>query len=51
MIDTKQFVDELLSRGIQKIAGVPCSFLTPLINEAENRGLYEPFVNEGDARA
>ena len=51
MIDTKQFVDELLSRGIQKIAGVPCSFLTPLINEAENRGLYEPFVNEGDAMA
>lgn len=51
MIDTKQFVDELLSRGIEKIAGVPCSFLKPLINEAENRGIYEPFVNEGDAMA
>lgn len=51
MIDTKQFVDELLLRGIEKIAGVPCSFLTPLINEAENRGIYEPFVNEGDAMA
>lgn len=51
MIDTKCFMDELLSRGIEKIAGVPCSFLGPLINEAENRGLYEPFVNEGDALA
>ena len=38
MIDTKQFVDELLLRGIEKIAGVPCSFLTPLINEAEKQG-------------
>lgn len=51
MIDTRQFVDGLLLRGIEKIAGVPCSFLTPLINEAENRGIYEPFVNEGDAMA
>lgn len=51
MIDTRQFVDELLSRGIEKLAGVPCSFLKPLINEAENRGIYEPFVNEGDAMA
>lgn len=51
MIDTKAFIDELISRGVDKIAGVPCSFLSPLINEAGNRGLYEPFVNEGDALA
>lgn len=51
MRDTKQFMDSLMSRGIDKIAGVPCSFLGPLINEAQNRGIYEPFVNEGDALA
>ncbi len=51
MIDTKEFVDGLISKGINKFAGVPCSFLGPLINEAGNRGLYEPFVNEGDALA
>lgn len=51
MIDTKKFVDELVEKGVDKIAGVPCSFLGPLIHEAENRGIYEPFVNEGDALA
>lgn len=51
MIDTGAFMDMLLSIGIEKLAGVPCSFLGPLINEAENRGVYEPFVNEGDAMA
>lgn len=51
MIDTKKFVDQLIAGGIHRIAGVPCSFLGPLINEAENRGMYEPFVNEGDALA
>ena len=51
MIDTKQFVNDLLAKGVDKIAGVPCSFLGPLINEAQNRGIYEPFLNEGDALA
>lgn len=51
MIDTRYYVDELRSNGIEKLVGVPCSFLGPLINEAENRGIYEPFVNEGDALA
>lgn len=51
MIDTQQFMDKLLGNGVEKIAGVPCSFLGPLINEAQNRGIYEPFVNEGDALA
>ena len=51
MCDTKLFVDELLKNGFEKIAGVPCSFLSSLINEAEKRGLYEAFVNEGDALA
>ncbi|MCL1866137.1 MAG: thiamine pyrophosphate-binding protein, partial [Oscillospiraceae bacterium] len=51
MVDTKTFVDELKSNGFEKFAGVPCSFLSSLINEAENRGIYEAFVNEGDAAA
>jgi phosphonopyruvate decarboxylase len=51
MIDTKQFLDDLISNGIEKLIGVPCSFLGSLINEAENRNIYEPFVNEGDALA
>lgn len=51
MLDTKMFIDFLVLNGINKIAGVPCSYLCPLINEAENRGIYEPFTNEGDALA
>lgn len=51
MIDTAAFLDELAEAGFGKVAGVPCSFLGPLINEADNRGMYEPFVNEGDALA
>lgn len=50
-INTSEFVDELIAKGVRRIAGVPCSFLGPLINEAQNRGIYEPFVNEGDALA
>lgn len=51
MMNTANFIDRLEEAGIRKIAGVPCSFLTPLINEALNRRVYEPFVNEGDAVA
>ncbi|MCL1903601.1 MAG: thiamine pyrophosphate-dependent enzyme [Oscillospiraceae bacterium] len=51
MNDTKLFIDELKEYGFEKFAGVPCSFLGSIINEVENRGLYEAFVNEGDALA
>lgn len=51
MIDTRAYMDILIERGVEKLAGVPCSFLGPLINEAQRRNIYEPFVNEGDALA
>jgi len=51
MNETNIFINTLVLNGFKKFAGVPCSFLSPLINEAENRGIYEPFVNEGDALA
>ena len=49
MLNTVVFLDQLIGNGIEKIIGVPCSFLGGLINEAENRGRYEPFITEGDA--
>jgi phosphonopyruvate decarboxylase len=51
MIDACVFLDKLTDRGFNRLAGVPCSFLSALIIEAEKRGIYEPFVNEGDAMA
>lgn len=51
MIDTSAYMDELIAKGVEKLAGVPCSFLGPLIQEARRRNMYEPFVNEGDALA
>ena len=49
MIDILSFLRQLQGSGVEKIAGVPCSFLGPLINAATNQGIYEPFTNEGDA--
>ncbi|MCL1864041.1 MAG: thiamine pyrophosphate-dependent enzyme [Defluviitaleaceae bacterium] len=51
MINTDDFLEHLLNNGIEKIAGVPCSFLSSLINRATDRGMYVPFTNEGDATA
>lgn len=51
MIDTSAYMDMLAEGGVEKLAGVPCSFLGPLIHEARRRNIYEPFVNEGDALA
>lgn len=51
MIDTKEFVDKLIEKGVTEVVGVPCSTMTPLINELSNRGLYTPYVNEGSAVA
>jgi len=51
MINTADFLDKLLENGTEQLAGVPCSFLSPLINEALKRHIYEPFLNEGDAVA
>lgn len=50
-METGGFIDLLLSAGIQSFSGVPCSYLKQLIEETQNRGLYLPFANEGDATA
>lgn len=51
MIDASDFVDELVSGGIRYLTGVPCSFLTPLINEsiARQDTRYLIASSEGDA--
>lgn len=51
MIDSTKFMEKLIDLGVNKGAGVPCSFLSGLINAAINSGRYENFVNEGDALA
>lgn len=51
MIDTQNFLKQLIENGISRFAGVPCSFLGSLINAAEQQKIYDPFVNEGDAVA
>ncbi|UWF47034.1 phosphonopyruvate decarboxylase [Pseudomonas sp. N3-W] len=51
MIDASDFVDELVRGGIRYLTGVPCSFLTPLINEsiARQDTRYLIASSEGDA--
>lgn len=53
MIDASDFVDELVSGGIRYLTGVPCSFLTPLINAsiARQDTRYLIASSEGDALA
>ncbi len=51
MIDAKDFIDQMKSKKITFYAGVPCSFLTPLINYVINEKslTYISAANEGDA--
>lgn len=53
MIETASFVERLRGAGLGWYTGVPCSYLTPLINRAINdpRAGYLPAANEGDAVA
>ena len=53
MIDADRLIDELAGAGFGLVTGVPCSFLTPVINAAiESSSLrYVPATNEGDAVA
>jgi phosphonopyruvate decarboxylase len=53
MIEAQDFVEAARSRGIEWYTGVPCSFLTPLINYVINdeRLTYISSANEGDAVA
>lgn len=53
MIRADVFLDELARRGVDIVSGVPCSYLTPLINTVINSDAvrYLPAANEGDAVA
>lgn len=53
MIEARVFIDAALARGYRWYTGVPCSFLTPFINEAiaDQRLHHIPAPNEGDAVA
>jgi phosphonopyruvate decarboxylase len=53
MIEAQDFIEAARSRRIEWYAGVPCSFLTPLINYVINdeRLTYISSANEGDAVA
>ena len=53
MLDSRAFVDVLKARGYSFFSGVPCSFLTPLINEiaAGKSGNYVGATSEGEAIA
>lgn len=53
MIEAREFVEPARERGFLTWAGVPCSFLTPFINQViDDPGLrYVASANEGDAVA
>ncbi len=53
MIDADAFLDAAVGRGVDFFTGVPCSFLTPLINRALCRGdlAYVGAASEGEAVA
>ncbi len=51
MLETRQFGEELRQRGVGLLAGVPCSLLKDLINDAINASRYVMAANEGDAVA
>lgn len=53
MIDADAFLDQAAQRGISFYAGVPCSFLTPLINRvaSSRTAAYVGAASEGEAVA
>lgn len=51
MLDTNEFGELLKSYGFDTFAGVPCSFLSPLINYALNENKFIVANNEGDGVA
>jgi len=53
MIAAQEFIGAAAAQGYTLYAGVPCSYLTPFINQVRNDGTlrYVGAVNEGDAVA
>ncbi|WP_118083065.1 phosphonopyruvate decarboxylase [Streptomyces sp. CC0208] len=53
MVTAAHLLDLLADRGVVDVTGVPCSYLTPLINRAASgsRARYLPVTQEGEAVA
>lgn len=53
MIDAGTMLAELLGNGVREVTGVPCSYLTPLINRvaSDHAVAYLPATHEGEALA
>lgn len=53
MIDADELVGGLVDRGVVDVVGVPCSYLTPLINRVASGSAarYLPVTHEGEAVA
>lgn len=51
MLDTQEFGNFLYEMGLRDFVGVPCSYLSPLINYAINENRFIMSNNEGDAVA
>jgi len=53
MIDAGTMLAELLLHGVREVTGVPCSYLTPLINRvaSDQAVAYLPATQEGEALA
>lgn len=51
MIQAQSFIDAAVSRGLDFWSGVPCSFLTPLINRVASSLNYVGAASEGEAVA
>ena len=53
MIQASDIMAELTAHGVTLVSGVPCSYLTPLLNQAisDPRVHYLPATQEGEAAA
>ncbi|MEW9553278.1 phosphonopyruvate decarboxylase [Nonomuraea sp. NPDC050783] len=51
MIDAQALLKGLTGRGVSDVTGVPCSYLTPLINRVASGPGYLPATHEGEAVA
>ncbi|MGW4843822.1 phosphonopyruvate decarboxylase [Nocardia brasiliensis] len=53
MIDADELLGGFVARGVADVVGVPCSYLTPMINRAASGSVagYLPVTHEGEAVA
>jgi len=51
VIEAQELLDGLTARAVTDVTGVPCSYLTPLINRVASGPGYLPATSEGEAVA